>query len=78
MAPYLLLKPRPKYGKGDMEYLAKFCPNTDKSELPLRLALFLSPLYLLQNDLVYKKKGRADIFEIIEVGFRPPSSVHLN
>lgn len=49
-----------------MEYLG-IGSNVDKLDLPLRLALFISPLFLLIPKSLHKLKGRVDVHELIEV-----------
>ena len=53
-----------------MEQLNKFCSNSDKLELPIRLALFISPLFLLSQKSLHKMKGRIDIVDVMKVSFR--------
>jgi hypothetical protein len=54
----------------DIKYLEKFCSGSEKLELPLRLGLFISPLYLLIPISLHKMKGRIDIIDVMEVSFR--------
>lgn len=69
--PYLLTPPyaRSDFTPEDMAYMDAFCSGSDKMEIPLRLALFISPIYLLVPKLLHKMKGRIDIFEVMDVSF---------
>lgn len=53
-----------------MEQLRQFSSNSEKLELPIRLALFVSPLFLLTPKSLYKVKGRIDIGDVMQVCFR--------
>lgn len=55
------------HSEDDIDYVQNFCGNIDKSQLPLRLALFISPLYLLVPKLLHKTTGRAELLEVMEV-----------
>ena len=70
--------PRSDLTADQISYLNQFCNGADRDELPLHLALFLSPLYLLLPKSLHKMKGRIDIFDVMEVRFRQrPFGVHL-
>lgn len=53
-----------------MEQLRKFSSNSDQRELPIRLALFISPLFLLHPKSLHKVKGRIDVVDVMQVRIR--------
>jgi hypothetical protein len=55
------------FSHDDLEYLRIVASSSDKLEVPLRLALFISPLFLLIPKSLHKLKRRVDFFEVIEV-----------
>lgn len=62
---------RSVFNNDDYQYLLTYCKSSDKSELPLRLALFISPIYLLMPKCLHKLKRRVDFFSLIEVNYQP-------
>jgi hypothetical protein len=50
-----------------MEQLKNFCSSSDKLELPIRLAFFISPLFLFTTKSLHKVKGRIDIDNVMQV-----------
>ena len=60
-----------------MEQLKKYCSSTDKLELPIRLAFFLSPIILLIPKSIHKLKGRIDIFDVMEVSYDKISTYYF-
>jgi hypothetical protein len=51
----------------DMKFLDGFCSDAAKLELPLRLAMFVSPLFLLIPKSLHKSKRRIDALEVTQV-----------
>ncbi|KAF8812613.1 hypothetical protein BYT27DRAFT_7207620, partial [Phlegmacium glaucopus] len=65
------------FSHDDLEYLRIVASSSDKLEVPFRLALFISPLFLLIPKSLHKLKRRVDFFEVIETQVRQQTGKRL-